>query len=203
MNQFPIITESQVPRSHDESHLVCGVCNCIVFDLGHCANPSHCTCCFSGHLCTCITRLQPAFPSEGPETILYQVVSNNNILNTSACSRLAVNALINECFSYMRSLPSYHIVRRRWLCGKLMSENSSGISSGKRMEAQNCFPPSSAHLLELLPWYYYFAQLASLFWSFCILLCICEKIFHYLSRIFILYNLQISQSGMDFPLHCF
>lgn len=48
-------------------------------------------------------------------------MSSINILSTWACSRLAVNALINECFSYTHRLPSYHIVRRRWLCGKLMS----------------------------------------------------------------------------------
>lgn len=68
-------------------------------------------------------------------------------------------------------------------------ENSSGtsVSNGKRMEAQNCFPPSPAHFLELLPWCYYFAQLASMFWSFAILLCIREKIFHCLSGAFVLY----------------
>lgn len=51
-------------------------------------------------------------------------------------------------------------------------ENSSGISvsSGKRMEAQNCFPPSPTHLLEPLPWYCCFAQLAFVFCSFTILL---------------------------------
>lgn len=75
-------------------------------------------------------------------------------------------------------------------------ENSSGtsVSNGKRLEAQNCFPPSSTHFLELLPWCYYFAQLASVFWSFAILLCICEKIFRYLSGVFILY---INKSKLD------
>lgn len=170
MNQFPIIIECQVPRPYDESHLVCGVCNCTGFDLGHCAKQSHCMCCFSGHLCTCVTRLQTAFPREEVETVLYHVKWQypEHVSVVSSCCE-CVNKwkfLLHALSSKLPYCQKKIVVCKtnNWI------ENSSGLPTGKKMEAQNSFSPSSSPLLELFPWYYNFVQLAFVLWGFAIIL---------------------------------